>query len=91
MIFRGLERRVLWHNNYLTLNIKSAFVFIIINFLQMGSGFEIEKEVSDANTPTWCLEEELDDLQQASFVSEVDKRRIVELQTLLAVRSEMKS
>lgn len=66
-------------------------MFIELIFYIMASGFEIRKEVSDAHTPTWCLEAELKDLQSASFLAEVDRKRITELETLLAVRSEMRA
>ena len=83
----GFKNLGLFKIIYLTLSIKNAFVFMIINFLQMGTGFEIISDVSEDNTPTWVLRQNLDELQNQNE----DKNRILKLETLIAVRSEMES
>jgi hypothetical protein len=77
-------------DNYLTLVEKNVFVFIIINFLQMATGFELER-IPDDETPTWCLEEERTLLLRSGNLNQVDATRLAHLNTLLAIRSEMRS
>jgi len=64
----------------------------LLNFLQMtGGGFEIGKEVSDDDTPTWCLEEEKQNLNDLGKLNEFDAKRLQTLTTLLNIRSELQS
>ena len=61
----------------------------------MGTGLDIRKDVSDEETPTWCLENERDELKKVVFLgnklNEVDSRRLIELDTILAAKAQLKS
>ena len=55
------------------------------------TGFEITKEVSDDQTPTRCLRDELEELHAGGKLNNTDTARQITLETLIAARSEMES
>ncbi len=60
----------------------------------MGAGLNLEDNIPDNEAPTWVLRSERDELKNASDLgglNQVDSERLVELNTLLGVRSQLEN